>query len=92
MIFSLTFLYDEALWTKLICFICLVRNRVLLQNIEKMEENLNQEKYGSTWTLFKLFLSAFFLCHIVGTMYYFLGILEMNYYKEDISWIEIYEI
>jgi hypothetical protein len=79
---SLYFLEDEALWTKCICALSFIKNITLLNNIEFAEEIINSEKYGSIWTLFKLFLSAFFLCHIVGTMYFFVGLIEMRYSKE----------
>lgn len=77
LILSCIYIENEALWTKCLCAITFLRNNTLLKNIEFAEENINSEKYGSIWTLFKLFLSGFFLCHKVGTVYYFLGVVEL---------------
>jgi hypothetical protein len=61
-------------------------------NIEKIEERINSDRFANQWTLIKLFISSFFLCHVVGTLYYCLGVLEIDLLGYENSWIQVYDI
>jgi hypothetical protein len=52
-----------------------------------MESNSNSDKYANVWTLAKLFFYAFSLCHVVGTLYFAIGLIEINIFNQEDSWI-----
>jgi hypothetical protein len=74
-------------WCRVVALGVFLKNKTLLNNLEKVEENLNTDKYQNIWTLWKLFLSAFFLCHIVGTLYFLVGLCEIHLIGNEKNWI-----
>ncbi|KRX10765.1 Cyclic nucleotide-binding protein [Pseudocohnilembus persalinus] len=70
-----------------------VKIKTFLILLSQLEEKMNltgNQIYVRD--LIKLLLKAFSMCHIVGILYYLLGIVEIYYLDEQNSWIQLLDI
>ncbi|KRX10867.1 Cyclic nucleotide-binding protein [Pseudocohnilembus persalinus] len=67
--------------------------RIYQSNVEKIQDRANPSgNQVYYFSLSKLLCNSILICHVVGTLYFFLAVLEIKYDQEEQAWIKVYDI